>query len=94
MSESEKLAGVQGARKKFDEVLRAMERFIMNLDPGRGQALRDWLRFADADGRADALPAPPLDGWPLADRIGEHAANVLAARAAWREARRLRRPAE
>src|SRR5437588_2134133 len=89
MSESEKLAGVQGARRTFDDVLRAMERFIMNLDPGRGQALRDWLRSADADGRPDAISGPALEGRPLAERIGEHVGAVLAARTAWRKARRL-----
>jgi hypothetical protein len=64
MSESEKLAGVQGARRTFDDVLPAMERFILNLDLGRGPALPDWLRSVDADGRPDAISGPALEQRP------------------------------
>lgn len=92
MSESEKLADVQNARQKFNNALRGMERFIMNLDPARAQTLRDWLRTVDADGRPDRLAAPSLEGWPLAEQIGTHLEAVLETRAAWRKARSKSRP--
>ena len=66
----------------------------MNLDPGRVQVLRDWLRSADADGRPDSLSSPSLEGWPLAGQIDERLQAVVAARAAWRNSRRLLHKAE
>ena len=92
MSESEKLAEIQNARHKFDNALRGMERFIMNLDPSRVQVLRDWLRAVDADGKPDRIAAPPLEGWPLAEQIGVHLEAVLEARATWRKMRSKSRP--
>jgi len=92
MSESEKLAAVQNARQKFNNALRGMERFIMNLDPARAQVLRDWLRSVDADGRPDRIESPEMDGWPLAEQIGVHLEAVLEARAAWRKTRSKSRP--
>ena len=86
MSESEKLAEVQHARRRFDDAIRGMERFIMNLDPGRAQGLRDWLRTVDADGRPDRLSPPSLEGLPLAEQVSGHLETVLAARTAWRKA--------
>ena len=94
MSAPGRLADVQKARRQFDDALRGMERFLMNLDPGRVQVLRDWLRSADADGRPDPLSAPSLEGWPLAEQIDERLQAVVAARAAWRDCRRLLRTSE
>jgi hypothetical protein len=84
MSESEGRANFQAARERFDEAVRAMEQFILNLDPGRGQALRDWLRSLAGDRQSAGAPGPSLEGWPLAERIGEHMEAVLAARTAMR----------
>ena len=94
MSESERLADVQKARREFNDALRGMERFIVNLDPARAQVLRDWLRAVDADGRPDRISAPSLEGLPLVEQIGAHLEGVLAARAAWRKSRRLLHPSE
>ena len=89
MSKSDRVSDAQDARGRFNDALRAMERFVMNLDPARVQGLRDWLRDADADVRPDRLPAPPLKGLALAEQTGEHLQAVLAARTAWRKADRL-----
>jgi hypothetical protein len=91
MSESVGRASLQGARKRFDEVVQDMERFILNLDPCRAQFLRDWLRSLAGDQQSAAVSGPSLEGWPLAERIGEHTAAVLAAQTAMRLARRLHR---
>jgi hypothetical protein len=91
MSESEGRANLQAARERFDEVVRDMERFILNLDPSRAQVLRDWLRSLAGDQQSAGVSGPSLEGWPLAERIGELTEAVLAARTAMRQVRRVHR---
>ena len=57
-----------------------MERFLMNLDPTRGQTLRDWLRSVSVDAKSGRSSAPEMDGWP-GGTIGGHLAVVIEARA-------------
>jgi hypothetical protein len=94
MSEFDRLAGFRAARQGFDDALQGMERFMLNLDPGRGQVLRDWLRAVADDPLSDRASGPPLEGWSLAERIGEHMEAVLTARTTMRRAWRLLRPSE
>jgi hypothetical protein len=94
MSGLEKLAGFRAARQGFDDALQGMERFLMNLDAGRVQVFRDWLRTVTGDRKSDRASSPPLEGWPLAERIGEHMDAVLTARTAVRKAWRLLSPSE
>ena len=94
MSESERLAGFRAARQSFRDAFQGMERFLLNLDPGRVQVLRDWLRAVAGDPLSDRASSPPLEGWPLAERILEHMEAVLTARTALRTAWRLLRPLE
>ena len=54
-----------------------MERFLMNLDPTRGQTLRDWLRSVSQDASSGRSSIPEMDGWPLAEQIGDHLAVVM-----------------
>ncbi len=89
MVESTKLAGFPAARQGFDEALRGMERFLMNLDACRVQVFRDWLRAVASDRPLDGSSRPPVAGWPLAQRIDEHMEAVLTARTVVQQAWRL-----
>jgi hypothetical protein len=94
MFESTRLAGFRAARQEYDEALRGMERFLMNLDAGRVQVFRDWLRAVASDRPLDHASRPPVDGWPLAARIDEHMEAVLTARTVVRQAWRLLSPSD
>ncbi|HVS35782.1 MAG TPA: hypothetical protein VMS17_09380 [Gemmataceae bacterium] len=94
MLKSERLAGFQAARHGFDEALQGMERFLMNLDSGRVQILRDWLRAVASHRPLDQGSRPLVVGWPLAERIDEHMEAVFTARTAVQQAWRLLSPSE
>jgi hypothetical protein len=94
MSESERLAAFRAARQGFHDAVQGMERFMLNLDPGRVQVLRNWLRAVVGDPLCDRALSPPLEGWPLAERICEHAEAVLTARTALGTTWLLLRPHE
>ena len=91
---TDRVADFKSARKEFDGAVQGMERFLMNLDPTRGQTLRDWLRSVSVDAKSGRSSAPEMDGWPLAEQIGGHLAVVIEARAGLQKAWRHLRPAE
>ena len=66
----DKVGHLQASRQKFDDALRSMERFIMNLDPSRVHVLRDWPPGRRRRRAAGRIPAPSLAGLQLggADR--------------------------
>ena len=94
MTGTDRVADFNSAREDFDDAVQGMERFLMNLDPTRGQALRDWLRSVSLDVESGRSSIPEMDGWPLAEQIGGHLAGVMVARTGLQRAWRHLRPAE
>ena len=94
MTGTDRVADFKSARAGFDDAVQGMERFLMNLDPTRGQALRDWLRSVSIDAGSGRTSVPEMDGWPLAEQIGGHLALVIEARTGLQKAWRHLRPAE
>jgi hypothetical protein len=88
MTGTDRVADFKNARREFDGAVQGMERFLMNLDPSRGQTLRDWLRSVSVDARSGRSSVPEMEGWPLAEQIGGHLEIVMGARTglqkAWR----------
>ena len=94
MTGTDRVADFKSARREFDGAVQGMERFLMNLDPARGQTLRDWLRSVSSDAKLGRSSIPEMEGWPLAEQIGSHLAVVIEARAELQKAWRHLRPAE
>lgn len=88
MTGTDRVTDFKNARREFDGAVQGMERFLMNLDPSRGQTLRDWLRSVSMDAQSGKASIPEMDGWPLAEQIGDHLKTVMEARTglqkAWR----------
>jgi hypothetical protein len=88
MTGTDRVAEFKTAQRDFQGAVQGMERFLMNLDPTRGQTLRDWLRSVSVDARSGRSSAPEMEGWPLAEQIGGHLEIVMEARTglqkAWR----------
>jgi hypothetical protein len=94
MSGIDRVSDFKSARQEFDGAVQGMERFLMNLDPTRGQTLRDWLRSVSVDAASGRSSIPEMKGWPLAEQIGSHLAVVIQARTGLQKAWRHLRPAE
>ena len=62
MTGIDRVADFKSARQDFDGAVQGMERFLMNLDPTRGQTLRDWLRSVSVDAKSgrSSIPEVPV----------------------------------
>ena len=94
MAGDDRVADFKTAQREFTGAVQGMERFLMNLDPTRGQTLRNWLRSVSVDTRSGRSSVPEMDGWPLAEQIGDHLEVVIVARTGLQKAWRHLRPAE